>query len=70
MSDVQHTLMTREAVTTMLDGIEPWNDKCGITTHQATISMAVSLKRIADALDKQNEIALCMTQGFPMGADA
>lgn len=28
-------------------------------------SAAVSLKRIADALEKQNEIAICAVQGFP-----
>lgn len=48
--------------------IEP--DTVGDTDQEHIISsIAISLKRIADALDKQNEIALCVAQGFPSGDD-
>jgi hypothetical protein len=63
------TELTREAVEAQLDGVKPWHDTVALGTHHFAHSMAVSLKRIADALEKQNEIALGIAQGFPTGEE-
>lgn len=39
----------------------------GSRSSALELSRTISLKRIADALDKQNEIALGIAQGFPTG---
>jgi hypothetical protein len=51
--------------------IEPMgNTPTDDDSQRLALSQAISLKRIADALDKQNEIALAIAQGFPTGDGA
>lgn len=60
--------MNIEDFTPIRDKLEP--EAMASNEHDyLTVSVAVSLKRIADALEEQIEIALAVTQGLPKGEE-
>lgn len=48
------TMLEREEVTALLDGVDPWNDTNALESHHFLLSIAVSLKRIAEAMDGES----------------